>query len=149
MEANQTTIRAALLRSGEALRVALDAIISHRLRSALTVGGVVVGVAVVVLVAALLNGLQLSIKELTAAFAPEVIRVEKASFQDFAGDGQAFVEAESKDLICCLTICDSSANDGMQASKSERRPMLHCQSAARPRHSPGCVSRGQLQTSPR
>lgn len=87
---------ASLLRGGEALRVAWGAIVANRLRSGLTVVGVVVGVAVVVLVAALLQGAQDFINEQTASFAPDVVRVEKAAFQDFAGDGQAFVEARAK-----------------------------------------------------
>jgi putative ABC transport system permease protein len=84
------------LRFGEAIRVAWGAILAHRLRSGLTVIGVVVGVAVVVLVAALLQGVQAFIIAQTAGFAPDVVRVEKAAFQDFAGDGQAFTEARAK-----------------------------------------------------
>ena len=30
------------------------------------------------------------------SFAPDVLRIEKASFQDFGADGQAFVEAQAK-----------------------------------------------------
>lgn len=58
--------------------------------------GVTVGVAVVVLVASLLQGAQAFIVAQTASFAPDVVRLEKAAFQDFAGDGQAFVEARAK-----------------------------------------------------
>lgn len=58
--------------------------------------GVVVGVAVVVIVAALLQGAQAFIVNSTAGFAPDVLRIEKASFQDFGSDGQAFVEATAK-----------------------------------------------------
>jgi putative ABC transport system permease protein len=87
---------ASWLRWGEALRVAGGAILANRLRSGLTVAGVVVGVAVVVLVASLLQGAQEFITSQTASFAPDVARVEKAAFQDFAGDGQAFAEARAK-----------------------------------------------------
>jgi putative ABC transport system permease protein len=55
-----------------------------------------VGVAVVVIVAALLQGAQAFVVNATAGFAPDVLRIEKASFQDFGSDGQAFVEAKSK-----------------------------------------------------
>ena len=88
--------RAVLWRWGEAVRVAWGAITGNRLRSVLTVSGVTVGVATVVLVAALLQGAQAFIVAQTASFAPSVVRVDKASFQDFAGDGQAFAEAVAK-----------------------------------------------------
>ncbi len=62
----------------------------------MTVLGIVVGVAVVVMVAALLQGAQDFIVKTTSEFAPDVLRIEKAAFQDFGADGQAFVEAQSK-----------------------------------------------------
>jgi len=81
---------------GESVRIALDSIRANAARSLLTILGIVVGVAVVVLVAALLEGAQLFIVGAVADFAPDVVRVEKASFQDFGSDGQAFAEARSK-----------------------------------------------------
>ena len=51
---------------------------------------------IVVMVAALLQGAQDFIVKTTSEFAPDVIRIEKASFQDFGADGQAFIEALSK-----------------------------------------------------
>lgn len=81
---------------GEAISLAFDSIRVNRTRSALTILGVVVGVAVVALVAALLQGAQAFIVNSTADFAPDVLRVEKASFQDFGSDGQAFAEAQAK-----------------------------------------------------
>lgn len=83
-------------RSAEFLRVAWDSVRAHRLRSALTVVGIVIGVAVVALVSALLDGAGNFIVSRTADFAPDVVRVEKAAFQDFTGDGQAFVTALSR-----------------------------------------------------
>lgn len=74
----------------------MDSVRANKTRSALTVIGIVVGVAVVVMVAALLEGAQNYVVSATADFAPDVIRIEKASFQDFGADGQAFVEARSK-----------------------------------------------------
>ncbi|MFN0086297.1 MAG: ABC transporter permease [Blastocatellia bacterium] len=85
-----------LTRWHEALRVAVGAILSNQLRSGLTVTGVVVGTTVVVLVAALLEGAQSFITQETRALAPDVVRVEKANFQDFIGDAQAWALARSR-----------------------------------------------------
>ncbi len=87
---------ASLARYGEALRLAVDSIRANKTRSGLTIVGIVVGVAVVVMVAALLQGAQTFIVSATADFAPDVVRIEKAAFQDFTSDGQAFAEAQSK-----------------------------------------------------
>lgn len=78
------------------MSLAWDSIRANSTRSALTILGVVVGVAVVVIVAALLQGAQTFVVNSTAGFAPDVLRIEKASFQDFGSDGQAFVEAKAK-----------------------------------------------------
>lgn len=80
----------------EFLKIAFDSIKAHRLRSFLTVIGIVIGVAVVTIVAALLEGASNFVISQTANFAPNVVRIDKAAFQDFAGDGQAFVTALAK-----------------------------------------------------
>ncbi len=80
----------------EAVRIAFDAIVANRLRSSLTVLGVIVGVAVVALVASLLEGAQRFIAEQAAGLGPGIAKIEKAAFQDFIGDGQAFTEARAK-----------------------------------------------------
>ena len=80
----------------ESFSLAWDSVRANRTRSVLTIFGVTVGVAVVVIVAALLQGAQAFIVDSVAAFAPDVLRVEKASFQDFGDDGQAFAEAQAK-----------------------------------------------------
>ncbi len=80
----------------EAFQVAVGAILSHRLRSSLTVIGVVIGVAVAALVAALLEGAQVFIAAQTTGLGPGIVRIDKASFQDFVGDGQAFADARAK-----------------------------------------------------
>lgn len=80
----------------EFVKIAYDSIKANRLRSFLTVIGVVVGVAVVTIVAALLEGASNFVISQTANFAPNVVRIDKAAFQDFGGDGQAFVTALSK-----------------------------------------------------
>ncbi|HMV50495.1 MAG TPA: ABC transporter permease [Blastocatellia bacterium] len=89
-------IKFGLSRWGEALRVAAASIFANRLRSLLTVIGVVIGVAVVTLIAALLEGAENYIKQTAAELGPGVARIDKAAFQDFLGDGQAFAEAQSK-----------------------------------------------------
>ncbi len=83
-------------RWGEAFRVAFSAILANRLRSILTVIGIVIGVAVVTFVAALLEGAQVYIKQTASELGPGIARIEKASFQDFLGDAQSFAEALSK-----------------------------------------------------
>lgn len=92
----QLTLTARLNLFRESTSLAWDSIRVNQARSALTIIGVVVGVAVVVIVAALLQGAQTFVVDSTAGFAPDVLRVEKASFQDFGADGQAFVEAQAK-----------------------------------------------------
>lgn len=80
----------------ESFSLAWDSVRANRTRSVLTIVGVTVGVAVVVIVASLLQGAQAFVVNSVAAFAPDVLRIEKASFQDFGADGQAFVEAQAK-----------------------------------------------------
>jgi putative ABC transport system permease protein len=93
---NRKTINSRMSMLRESVAIALDAILANRARSSLTILGIVVGVAVVVMVAALLQGAQNFIVKTTSEFAPDVLRIEKAAFQDFGADGQAFVEAQSK-----------------------------------------------------
>ena len=92
----QLSLTARLNLFRESMSLAWDSVRANRTRSALTIIGVVVGVAVVVIVAALLQGAQAFVVNSTAGFAPDVLRIEKASFQDFGADGQAFVEAQAK-----------------------------------------------------
>jgi putative ABC transport system permease protein len=91
-----TELRKTVSRWQEFLLIAIDSIRANRLRSLLTIIGVVIGVAVVSIVASLLEGASRYIVAATADFAPNVVRIDKAAFQDFAGDGQAFVTALSK-----------------------------------------------------
>lgn len=91
----------------DSFRVAVAAILANRLRSSLTVIGIVIGVAVVTLVAALLEGAQNFIGDTARELGPGIVRVEKASFQDFIGDGQAYAEALSKRPD--ITIADVAA----------------------------------------
>lgn len=80
----------------EAFKVAVGAILANRLRSILTIVGIVIGVAVVALVAALLEGAQGFIAREAAELGPGIVIVDKASFLDFIGDGDAFFEAIAK-----------------------------------------------------
>ena len=91
----------------EAFLVAVAAIVANRLRSSLTIIGIVIGIAVVTFVAALLEGAQNYIGDTARDLGPGIIRVDKASFQDFIGDGQAFAEALSKRPD--ITIADVAA----------------------------------------
>ncbi len=80
----------------EAFNVATGAIVANRLRSILTIIGIVIGVAVVALVAALLEGAQKFISQEAQTLGPGIVIVDKVSFLDFIGDGDAFVEAAAK-----------------------------------------------------
>ncbi|MDX2029289.1 MAG: ABC transporter permease [Blastocatellia bacterium] len=91
----------------ESFRVAAAAILANRLRSSLTIIGIVIGIAVVTFVAALLEGAQNFIGDTARDLGPGIVRVDKASFQDFIGDGQAFAEALSKRPD--ITIADVAA----------------------------------------
>ncbi|MFN0108239.1 MAG: ABC transporter permease [Blastocatellia bacterium] len=93
-------------RLNEAFRVAVNSILANGLRSGLTVLGVVVGMTVIVLVAALLEGAQSFITLETRSLAPDVVRIEKANFQDFVGDGQAWILARARRPD--LTIADAN-----------------------------------------
>ncbi|CAN5525155.1 ABC transporter permease [soil metagenome] len=92
----QNTISQELNLFRESIGIAFSSIRVNPTQSGLTIVGILVGVAVVVIVSSLLQGAQDLIVNSTAAFAPNVVRIEKASFQDFGADGQAFAEAQSK-----------------------------------------------------
>ena len=89
-------VASGLWRWMEAFKVAVGAILANRLRSILTIVGIVIGVAVVALVAALLEGAQGFIAREAAELGPGIVIVDKASFLDFIGDGDAFFEAIAK-----------------------------------------------------
>src|SRR6201993_192488 len=62
---------------GENLKQALDTLRSHKLRSALTVFGVVLGVSVIMLVAALITGFNQKIKEQKNKYGPDTAYITK------------------------------------------------------------------------
>src|ERR1700676_1770799 len=63
--------------NGENLRQAMDALRTHKLRSALTIFGVVLGVSVIMLVAALITGFDAQIQENIKQFGADTAFVTK------------------------------------------------------------------------
>jgi putative ABC transport system permease protein len=76
----------------EAAKIALSSILSHKLRSFLTLLGVIIGVAVVTAVATVIEGANVYIKEKIATLGSGVFSLQKASITSF-GDFQRFIEA--------------------------------------------------------
>ncbi|HXG91598.1 MAG TPA: ABC transporter permease [Blastocatellia bacterium] len=79
----------------EATKIALASIMSHKLRSFLTLLGVIIGVTVVTAVATVIEGANVYIKEKIATLGSGVFRVQKASLSSF-GDFQKFIDAFRK-----------------------------------------------------
>lgn len=90
----------------EATSIAVSSILSHKLRSFLTLLGVIIGVAVVTAVATVIEGANVFVKEKIATLGSGVFRVQKASLTGF-GDFQRFLEAFRKNPD--LTLEDLSA----------------------------------------
>src|SRR5215475_16099575 len=76
----------------EAASIAISSILSHKLRSFLTLLGVIIGVAVVTAVATVIEGANVYIKEKIATLGTGVFSLQKASITSF-GDFQKFIEA--------------------------------------------------------
>jgi putative ABC transport system permease protein len=90
----------------EAAKIALSSIMAHKLRSFLTLLGVIIGVAVVTAVATVIEGANVYIKEKIATLGSGVFRLQKASITSF-GDFQKFLEAMRKNPD--LTLEDLAA----------------------------------------
>jgi putative ABC transport system permease protein len=90
----------------EAAKIALSSIMAHKLRSFLTLLGVIIGVAVVTAVATVIEGANAYIKEKIATLGSGVFRLQKASITSF-GDFQKFLEAMRKNPD--LTLEDLAA----------------------------------------
>ena len=90
----------------EAAMIAISSIWSHKLRSFLTLLGVIIGVAVVTAVATVIEGANVYIKEKIATLGSGVFTVQKASLTGF-GDFQKFLEAFRKNPD--LTVDDLAA----------------------------------------
>jgi putative ABC transport system permease protein len=76
----------------EAAKIALTSILSHKLRSFLTLLGVIIGVAVVTAVATVIEGANVYIKEKIATLGSGTFSLQKASITSF-GDFQKFIDA--------------------------------------------------------
>jgi putative ABC transport system permease protein len=68
---------------GEALRLALGAINQHRFQSALTLTGLIMGVATVIVVVALIQGLDNTVKSALSRLNPSSFAVARVGFSDF------------------------------------------------------------------
>jgi putative ABC transport system permease protein len=90
----------------EAAKIAIASIMAHRLRSFLTLLGVIIGVAVVTAVATVIEGANVFIREKVATLGTGVFQLQKASLAGF-GDFRKFIEAFRKNPD--LTIEDLAA----------------------------------------
>jgi len=90
----------------EAIRVALSSILAHKLRSFLTLLGVIIGVAVVVAVATVIEGANAYVAEKIANLGSDVFLIEKASIQNL-GDFEKYLNALRKNPD--LTLDDENA----------------------------------------
>jgi len=90
----------------EAALIALSSIMSHKLRSFLTLLGVIIGVAVVTAVATVIEGANVYIEEKIATLGSGVFRLQKASITGF-GNFEKFLEAFRKNPD--LTVEDLEA----------------------------------------
>ncbi|HSO73371.1 MAG TPA: ABC transporter permease, partial [Blastocatellia bacterium] len=90
----------------EAATIALSSILSHKLRSFLTLLGVIIGVAVVTAVATVIEGANVYIKDKIATLGSGVFSLQKASVTGF-GDFQKFLDAFRRNPD--LTIDDLAA----------------------------------------
>lgn len=68
----------------EALKLAISSILSHKLRSFLTLLGVIFGVATVIVVVSLIEGFNVYVDEKIADIGTNAFAVRKYSLDDFA-----------------------------------------------------------------
>jgi putative ABC transport system permease protein len=96
-------IRVVLL--GEVVAMAFDTVRGNKMRSALTVLGVVIGITSIVGMTAMIRGFDQSLRQMIAAIGPNTIFVQRFGITSFAGG------AEFKDLIKRpnLSISDARA----------------------------------------
>ncbi len=90
----------------EVIRLALDTINGHKLRSFLTLLGIIIGVASVTAVATVIEGFSQYVNESVAVFNTGAFQVQKASFQGF-GTFEKFLQAQRKNPD--ITIDDLQA----------------------------------------
>ena len=87
------------MRSGEALRVALDALRANRLRSALTMLGVVIGVAAVVLLVALGSGAKQEVEAQVEGLGSNIIIVVPGKFEFGSAPSVSRLTLDDVDLL--------------------------------------------------
>src|SRR5580704_4566372 len=83
---------------GENLKQAMDTLRAHKLRSALTVFGVVLGVSVIMLVAALITGLDAQIQEEIKQFGADTAFITRWDQGPHGGDNRPLEERLRKPL---------------------------------------------------
>src|SRR5215470_14017564 len=100
-------IRVALFK--EVLAMAFDTVRANKLRSALTVLGVVIGITSIVGMTAMIRGFDQSLRDMIGAIGPNTIFVQRFGVTSFASG------AEFKDLLKRpnLTISDARALEQM------------------------------------
>ena len=107
----------------ETLRVALSALWAHRLRSALTLLGIVIGIATIITVVSAVTGLNVYVEEQVFSLSPDVFIVSK--FGIITGRDQFLAALRRKDLRLAeaeriAMLCDSCRDVGatVQGTKS-------------------------------
>src|SRR6058998_1900273 len=83
----------------EILKVAIAAIWAHKLRSALTLLGMIIGVTAVVIVVSLIQGFNLYIDEKIAGIGAKSFSIRRFGFDDWRNtDSIALAQRRNKDL---------------------------------------------------
>ncbi len=83
----------------ETLRLALDAVWAHKLRSFLTLLGMIIGVTAVVLVVSLIQGFNRYVDEKIAGIGAKSFSIRRFNFEDFKNtDSIALAQRRNKDL---------------------------------------------------
>ena len=83
----------------ETIKLAFDAIWAHKLRSVLTLLGMIIGVTAVVIVVSLIQGFNLYVDEKIAGIGAKSFSIRRFSFEDFRNtDSIALAQRRNKDL---------------------------------------------------
>jgi putative ABC transport system permease protein len=90
---------------GEVIRMALTTVRTNRMRSALTVLGVVIGVSSIVGMTALIRGFDESLRGMIAAVGPDTIFVQRFGISSFSGPGEMLKLMKRPNL----TVADAEA----------------------------------------
>jgi putative ABC transport system permease protein len=87
------------VRTGEAFRVALDALRANRMRSALTMLGVVIGVAAVVILVALGSGAKQEVEQQVEGLGSNIIIVVPGKFEFGSAPSVSRLTLDDVDLL--------------------------------------------------